>query len=138
MVRRPDRRDVIKNGDPSETKLQRCPECDAALVDMGKDFKPPRQHDLLQWRKVSLLYKNGYTFSSCGYGPGIGLVKTLGDVQQLVGKRSATREARILASAKSRHKAITKEKRNERKRRLLERRPVSIKWSFYQINKEDG
>lgn len=52
-------------------RLVRCPQCGERMKDMGLDFKAPRQTDREQWKKVELLFANGYKFSSCGCnGPG--------------------------------------------------------------------
>lgn len=38
--------------------------------DMGHDFQAPKQTDVKQWKKVELLYQQGYAYHSCGGGPG--------------------------------------------------------------------
>ena len=40
------------------------------MRDMGLDFKAPPQTDSKQWRKVETLFQNGFTYHSCGCGPG--------------------------------------------------------------------
>ena len=56
--------------DPSE-RVCPCPECGQPMHDMGLDFKAPRQSDVKQWKKVRLLFENGFTYHSCGCcGPG--------------------------------------------------------------------
>lgn len=47
-----------------------CPECNTPMANMGKAFKAPKQHDIKQWRKVELLYRNGYRFVIYSSGPG--------------------------------------------------------------------
>ena len=48
-----------------------CPQCREPMRDLGLDFKPPRQQNAKQWRKVELLARHGITFHSCGCsGPG--------------------------------------------------------------------
>ncbi len=37
-----------------------CPDCGKMMSDTGKDFKPPRRHNITQWRKVKLLFRRGY------------------------------------------------------------------------------
>ncbi len=55
-----------------ETRVCHCPQCGQAMVDMGLDFKAPKQKDVKQWQKVQLLYSHGFTFHSCGCcGPGL-------------------------------------------------------------------
>ncbi|ULL18893.1 hypothetical protein DVH26_33330 [Paenibacillus sp. H1-7] len=46
----------------------KCPQCSETMKDMGHDFQAPRQNDLKQWSKVELLYRNGFTYHSCGCG----------------------------------------------------------------------
>ncbi len=41
-------------------KAYPCPECKAEMQNVGKDFKPPRQQNIKQWRKVELLFQRGY------------------------------------------------------------------------------
>ena len=41
------------------------------MSDMGFDFKAPKKTDSKQWEKVKLLFRNGFTFHSCGCGPGL-------------------------------------------------------------------
>ncbi|WP_127539321.1 hypothetical protein [Paenibacillus illinoisensis] len=48
----------------------KCPQCAAPMVSMGKDFRAPKQSDLKQWKKVATLYRHGFTYHSCGCGPG--------------------------------------------------------------------
>ena len=48
-----------------------CPQCAEPMASLGRDFKPPKQTDERQWRKVELLFLHGITFHSCGCsGPG--------------------------------------------------------------------
>ncbi len=56
-------------GEVSLSELK-CPECRAPMHAMGLDFKPPRQSDAAQWRKVELLARHGYKYFSCGCGAG--------------------------------------------------------------------
>lgn len=49
----------------------RCPQCAAPMVSMGLDFKAPKKDDVRQWQKVQTLYSHGFTFHSCGCGPGL-------------------------------------------------------------------
>lgn len=49
----------------------RCPECHEAMVDMGRDFKAPRQSDEKAWRILAGMYRVGHAFHTCGCdGPG--------------------------------------------------------------------
>jgi hypothetical protein len=48
-----------------------CPECNQPMVDMGLDFKPPRQSDEKAWRILSGMFRVGHAFHTCGCdGPG--------------------------------------------------------------------
>ncbi len=48
-----------------------CPDCNAPMIDMGLDFKPPRQSDEKAWRNLFGLYRVGHVFHTCGCdGPG--------------------------------------------------------------------
>ncbi len=44
------------------TNTSVCPICREPLVDMGRDFKPPRKRDDREWRRieVSMLHGHGY------------------------------------------------------------------------------
>jgi hypothetical protein len=49
----------------------KCPACGRPMIDMGKDFKPPRQSDVKAWRVMHGMYTTGHTFQTCGCnGPG--------------------------------------------------------------------
>jgi len=51
--------------------VHRCPECGDGMIDMGLDFKPPRQADVKAWRRLQGLYRVGHVFHTCGCdGPG--------------------------------------------------------------------
>jgi hypothetical protein len=50
---------------------RKCPECGEPMVDMGLDFKTPRQADVKAWRMIQGLYRTGHQFRTCGCnGPG--------------------------------------------------------------------
>lgn len=49
----------------------RCPECSGQMVDMGLDFKPPKQSDSKAWKTLQGMYRVGHAFQTCGCdGPG--------------------------------------------------------------------
>ena len=49
----------------------KCPECRGEMIDMGLDFKPPRQSDAKAWNTLHGMYRVGHAFHTCGcYGPG--------------------------------------------------------------------
>ena len=66
------RADLPAFGRPQYGKLRMvpCPECGEPMAEMGHDFRAPPQRDKRQWRKVEILYEQGFAFCSCGCGPG--------------------------------------------------------------------
>jgi hypothetical protein len=62
--------------------IRKCPECGEPMIDMGLDFKSPRQNDDKAWRILHGLYRAGHSFHTCGCdGPGF-IPKSLGDYRQ--------------------------------------------------------
>src|SRR2546423_783849 len=55
---------------PGEQRVVPCPECRTPMKNMGLDFKAPPQDDVKQWKKVEILFHQGFAFHSCGWGPG--------------------------------------------------------------------
>lgn len=54
-----------------EQRICKCPQCGIPMADMGLDFKAPKKNDILQWKKVKILYEHGFSYHSCGCcGPG--------------------------------------------------------------------
>lgn len=51
-----------------QRRQYKCPQCNEIMKDMGYDFQAPKQNDLKQWKKVEILYQNGFTYHSCGCG----------------------------------------------------------------------
>ncbi len=50
---------------------RKCPECGELMIDMGMDFKTPRQSDSNSWRILQGMYRIGHAFQTCGcHGPG--------------------------------------------------------------------
>jgi hypothetical protein len=49
----------IVDWDDPKTKSHICPQCGQTLSNMGRKFKPPRQKDVKQWRKVELIHRAG-------------------------------------------------------------------------------
>lgn len=50
---------------------RKCPDCGQPMIDMGLDFKPPRQTDVKAWRTLHGMYRVGHEFFTCGCnGPG--------------------------------------------------------------------
>jgi hypothetical protein len=41
------------------TQAHICPQCGQSLVNMGRKFKPPRQQDVKQWKKIEIIRKAG-------------------------------------------------------------------------------
>jgi hypothetical protein len=46
--------------------IHKCPECGEPMVDMGFDFKPPRQSDVKAWQTLRGMYRVGHAFLTCG------------------------------------------------------------------------
>ena len=67
----------------------KCPECKAPMHAMGLDFKPPRQADQKQWRKVEVLFEHGYKYFSCGCGGPGDRPKYLRDVPEFLRRHGA-------------------------------------------------
>lgn len=43
-----------------------CPNCNGIMYRMGWSFKAPRKHDKDQWKKVQILYAEGFRFFGSG------------------------------------------------------------------------
>ena len=56
--------DVIESTYRNST--HKCPECSEPMIDMGLDFKAPRQSDAKAWRNLHGMYRVGHTFHTCG------------------------------------------------------------------------
>ena len=79
-----------------EIVLAKCPQCSGEMVDIGKDFKAPKQTDLKQWQKVEILYQHGFTYHSCGCcGPGL-RPKELSEVEAFLADKLSKSEGEIL------------------------------------------
>lgn len=81
----------------------KCPQCAQPMSAMGLDFKAPKQKDVDQWKKVELLFQNGFTFYSCGCcGPGFRPAE-LADVDAFIeGQRSLSEGELLLAKIQAR------------------------------------
>jgi DNA-directed RNA polymerase subunit RPC12/RpoP len=65
----------------------KCPQCGNPMSSMGLDFQAPKQRDVRQWKKVHLLFLNGYAYHSCGCGgPGY-RPRTLREVPEFLSRR---------------------------------------------------
>jgi hypothetical protein len=97
------------------------------MVDLGRDFKAPKQGDVKQWRKVAKLYENGIIFSSCGCcGPGARPGK-LQDVEAFLTERAkATIEARRLREVEARAAKLRTKRKKAREKVLAKRHRKSI------------
>ena len=51
------------NTDAPKKQSYPCPECGREMRAAGRDFKPPRQRNIRQWRKVDLLLQRGYRWA---------------------------------------------------------------------------
>ncbi|SFF17470.1 hypothetical protein SAMN04487969_116111 [Paenibacillus algorifonticola] len=71
----------------------KCPQCSEIMKDMGHDFQAPKKDDIKQWMKVEILYRNGFTYHSCGCGgPGY-RAATLSEVEQFLEKNRVFKSA---------------------------------------------
>ncbi len=51
--------------------VSRCPQCGAAMADLGLDFKPPRASAARAWARLRTMYRLDHTWHTCGCsGPG--------------------------------------------------------------------
>lgn len=81
-------------------RIVHCPQCRNAMVNMGWDFKVPRQSNLEQWRKVELLAQHGYLYHApehamdlqAGPGPRPARLREVVEFLKAVEKRSHARE----------------------------------------------
>jgi hypothetical protein len=110
---------------PTEEVFARgtCPECRRPMASMGICFKAPRQADVRQWRKVEILYKEGYTYrwESCcpGHGPGF-RPRTLAEIPEFLAERVAEKgrneqRAKSEASYGKRRESMRKKKQQRDK-----------------------
>jgi hypothetical protein len=66
------------------------------MANMGHDFKPPKQRNINQWKKVQKLWEHGYTFHSCGCcGPGF-RPSELKDVDAFIYENATKSEGELL------------------------------------------
>jgi hypothetical protein len=133
MFRRPQEFEMSRPLQKDEVRISPCPQCSTPMKNMGRDFKAPRQTDLKQWQKVQELFEAGFGFGSCGCnGPGV-RPRTLKEVKPFIEeqKRKKAEDARQVSIKKR-----ATERDEERNHRIRARRPVGIKWSFYQVTKE--
>lgn len=59
-----------------------CPDCDKPMIDMGLDFKAPRQSDVEAGKILERLAQEGFNFHNCGCGVGFKPPTTLREVPQ--------------------------------------------------------
>ena len=104
-----------------------CPECKQPMHSMGLDFKAPRQQDIRQWRKVKMLYENGFNYHNCGCGTGL-RPKRLSEVKEFLG---AAEQRRIASAAMIRSSAKAQVKEAKRKEREAKRKPKKVTWEFF-------
>ncbi len=56
----------IRAKQPETGSEVKCPQSGQLMKAMGHDFKPPKQNDLKQWKKVEILFEHGLKFCSGG------------------------------------------------------------------------
>lgn len=130
MFRRAPDADLVRPVAMGEERVAHCAECGAEMVDLGLDFKAPRQRDREQWEKVELLYRHGYTFHSCGCsgpGPRPNRLKEVPVflVEQERERREWLRRQRLAAEAELRDRR-RKQRERLRRTRVLERQARAL------------
>ena len=103
-----------------------CPECKQPMHSMGLDFKAPRRHDVQQWRKVKMLYDNGFTYHTCGCGVGH-RPKRLSEVTAFLQEKAHHQEQAAAWKRRNAELEAKEVKRKERERR----KPKKVRWEFY-------
>ena len=77
-------------------EYQECREEVSAVRGIEGDFKPPKQRNINQWKKVQKLWEHGYTFHSCGCcGPGF-RPSELKDVDAFIYENATKSEGELL------------------------------------------
>ena len=92
-----------------------CPECKQPMHSMGLDFKAPKQQDIRQWRKVKMLYDNGFTYRSCGCGPGL-RPKRLSEVKPFLEEKEHNRVLQEVAQQRAKARQTKEAMKKERQR----------------------
>jgi len=110
-----------KEGEP---RVAPCPQCGEVMINLGKDFKAPKQGDVEQWKKVQLLYQHGYTFHSCGCGGPGPRPEKLREVEAFVQEQARLRaeldrEQRLAAEAAERNRKRKKAAQARLRKRLV-------------------
>lgn len=78
-----------------EDSGKKCPQCGDEILYMGRNFKAPKVSDSEQWKKVELLWNNGFRFlSSRRYPDAEPLPERLKDVPEFL-KRNLTHPFRV-------------------------------------------
>ena len=73
-----------------------CPDCGKPMVDMGLDFKSPRQSDIEQWKVLDALSREGFTFHGCGWLVGFRPPKRLRHVPAFLRAHKKTTNGEML------------------------------------------
>lgn len=63
-----------------------CPNCGGDMYEMGWSFKAPSKRDVNQWKKVQILFAEGFRFFGTGYYESEPLPSTLRDVPEFLKK----------------------------------------------------
>ena len=74
----------FKQPDKTEGEINVCPECGGIVHRMGRNFTAPKKSDLKQWKKVQILYAEGYRFFGSGMHDGPKLPEKLSDVEMFL------------------------------------------------------
>ncbi len=58
-----------------EAQIPVCPQCGAAMENLGRDFKPPRTSAVRAWEQIEAIHRRGHYWGSCGCD-GAGFIPT--------------------------------------------------------------
>ena len=61
-----------------------CPTCKGTMYRMGWSFHAPKKRDSEQWKKVQLLFAEGFRFFGSGWGKGVPLPDKYKDVKRFI------------------------------------------------------
>ena len=77
-------RKSFKQLDKPEGENNVCPDCGEIVYRMGRSFTAPKKADTKQWKKVQLLYAEGFRFIGSGYHEGPKLPEKLSDIEMFL------------------------------------------------------
>jgi len=77
-------RKSFKQSDKPNDENNICPDCGEIVYRMGRNFSAPKKSNLKQWKKVLLLYSEGFRFVGSGMHDGPKLPEKLSDVEMFL------------------------------------------------------